>query len=93
MKQFIRYQPAKFQISQASESNFTEVGIRHPKTPLSRHYDVTLSYLVFNIVHFVEYNTSYQPTKFHWLRLSGSNFTRGGGNTSGVLCSLGFITN
>ena len=28
------YQLAKFQISQLSESNFTEVGIRHPKALL-----------------------------------------------------------
>ena len=28
------YQPAKFQIPQLSESNFTEVFIRHPKKPL-----------------------------------------------------------
>ena len=33
-KLIIMYQPAKFQIPQLSESNFTEVGIRHPKKPL-----------------------------------------------------------
>ena len=32
VKLVISYQPAKFQIPQLSESNFTEVGIRHPKT-------------------------------------------------------------
>ena len=30
----ISYQSAKFQISQLSESNFTEVFIRHPQKPL-----------------------------------------------------------
>ena len=34
MKLIISYQPAKFQILQLSESNFTEVGIRHPQKPL-----------------------------------------------------------
>ena len=34
--------------------------------------------MVFKIAHFVELNRSYQPAKFHWLRLSGSNFTRAG---------------
>ena len=28
----ISYKPAKFQTPQLSEPNFTEVGIRHPKT-------------------------------------------------------------
>ena len=41
VKLIISYQPAKFQIPQLSESNFTEAGIRHPKKPLGRHYDVT----------------------------------------------------
>ena len=49
--------------------------IRHPKN----HYDVTLKYLVFKIVHFVELNRRYQPAKFDWPRLSESNFTRVGG--------------
>ena len=31
VKLIISYQPAKFQIPQLSESNFTEVGIRHPR--------------------------------------------------------------
>ena len=30
----ISYQPAKFQIPQLSESNFTEVFKRHPKIPI-----------------------------------------------------------
>ena len=34
VKQIISYQPAKFQTPQLSESNFTKVGIRHPKKPL-----------------------------------------------------------
>ena len=34
VKLVIRYQPAKFEIRQLFESNFTEVFIRHPKTPL-----------------------------------------------------------
>ena len=33
----------------------------------------------FKIAHFVELNRSYQPAKFHWPRLFGSNFTRAGG--------------
>ena len=41
MKLYISYQPAKFQISQLSESNFTEVFIRHPK----RYYDVSMTSL------------------------------------------------
>ena len=36
VKQIISYQPAKFQIPQLSESNFKEVGIRHPQI----YYDV-----------------------------------------------------
>ena len=31
------------------------------------------------MAHFVELNRSYYPAKFHWHRLSGSNFTGGGG--------------
>ena len=31
------------------------------------------------IENFVELNKKYQPAKFHWPRLSGSNFTRAGG--------------
>ena len=46
------------------------------------HYDVTTQYLVFNIAHFVEVNRSYHLAKFHWLRLSGSDFTRAGGKHS-----------
>ena len=65
MKLVTGYQPAKFQISQLSESNYTEVGIGHLKTPLWSHYDVTSLYLVFKIPHFVVHNTSYQPAKFH----------------------------
>ena len=30
------------------------------------------------IAYFVELNISYQPAKFHWPRLSESNFTKGG---------------
>ena len=41
VKLIISYQPAKFQIPQLSESNFTEVGIRHPKD----HYDVIMTSL------------------------------------------------
>ena len=67
---------SKFQISELSESNFTEVGIRHPKIPIRRHYDISSQYLVFKITHFVEYNTSYQSAKYHWSGLFGSNFTR-----------------
>ena len=33
----------------------------------------------FNIIYFVELNRRYQPAKFHWPRLSGSNFMRAGG--------------
>ena len=29
-------------------------------------------------LHIVEFNESYYSAKFHWLRLSGSNFTGGG---------------
>ena len=65
------YQPAKFQILQLSESNFTEVGIRHHKKPLWRHYDVTSQYLVFEIVHFVDLTRRYHPGTFDWTRLSG----------------------
>ena len=48
------------------------------KTPKNYH-DVTSKYLVFKIAHFVEINRSYQPANLHWPRLTGSNFTRGGG--------------
>ena len=34
VKLVISCQPAKFQISQLSETNFTDVDIEHPKTPL-----------------------------------------------------------
>ena len=34
VKLILSYQPAKFQISQLSELNFAEVGIRRPKKPL-----------------------------------------------------------
>ena len=37
----INYQPAKFQMSQSSESNFTEVFIGHPKN----RYDVIMTSL------------------------------------------------
>ena len=79
MKLIISYQATKFQIPPLSESNFTEVGIRHPKKPLWRHCDVTSQYLVFKISPFVELNRSYEPSKFYWPRFSGSNFTRAGG--------------
>ena len=69
---FINYQSGNFQVIQLSESNF----IRHPKTPLLRHYDVTSQYLVLKISHFVEHNRNYQSAKFHWPGLSGSNFMR-----------------
>ena len=72
VKLVISYQPAMFQIPQLSESNFTEVGIRHHKNPYDVH-DVTSQYLVFKIAYFVELDRSYQPAKFHWPRLSGSN--------------------
>ena len=75
MKLVISYQPAKFQIPQLSESNFTEISIRHPKKP----YDVTSQYLVFEIAHFVELYRRYQSAKFNLPRLSGSNFKRAGG--------------
>ena len=64
MKLIISYQPAEFQIPQLSESNFTEVGIRHPKKQLLRHYDITSQYLVFKSAHFVELHRSYQPANF-----------------------------
>ena len=70
----ISYQSANFRVLQLSESNFIEVSIRHPKTPLWRHYDVTSQYLVCNIAHFVEISRSYQPAKCYWPELSGSNF-------------------
>ena len=38
--------------------------------------DKWTQHLVFKIAHFVELNRRHQPAKFHWLRLSGSNFTR-----------------
>ena len=34
--------------------------------------------MAFKIAHFVERNRSYQSAKFHWLRISGSNFMRKG---------------
>ena len=44
------------------------------------HYDVIMTslrkYLVFKIAKFVELDRRYQLVKFHWPRLSGSNFTR-----------------
>ena len=79
MKLDISYQPTEFQLPQLSESNFTEVFIRHPKKPLWRHYDVTSQYLAFKVAHFVELNRGYHPAKFHWPKLSGSDFTRDGG--------------
>ena len=33
-------------------------------------------YFAFKITHLVELNKMYQPAKFHWSRLSGSNFMR-----------------
>ena len=62
MKLAISYQPAKFQITQLSESNFPEVFIRHPKR---KYYGVimTSQYLAFQIAHFVELNRRYQPVK------------------------------
>ena len=38
------YQPAKFQVSRLSGSNYTEVGIRHKK----HNYDIIIT-LLFNI--------------------------------------------
>ena len=63
-------------------TSFHNFGIRNFKTPkkrLWRQYDVTSQYLAFKIAHFVKLNRRYQPAKFHWPRLSGSNFTRAGG--------------
>ena len=71
----ISYQPAKFQIPQLSESNFTKVLKRNPQN----NYDVTSQYLVFKIAHSVGPNRRHQPAKFHLPRLSASNFTRAGG--------------
>ena len=63
---------SKFQIPQLSESNFTKVGIRHPKK-IGTSFD---KILIFKIAHFIERNRSYQPARFHWPMFSGSNFTR-----------------
>ena len=60
MRLIISCQPAKFKIPQLSESNFTEVGIRHPQNS----YDITSQYLVFKIAHFIELYRSYQPANF-----------------------------
>ena len=74
----INYQSTKFQVLQLSESNFTEVSIRHPK----HDYDVIMTSFHnnwFQNCTFVEHSRSYQPAKFHWPRMSGSNFMRAGG--------------
>ena len=41
-------------------------------------YDITSQYLAFKIPHYVEFNRKYQPGKFHWPSLSGSNFMSAG---------------
>ena len=63
VKLAISYQPAKFEITLLSESNFPDVFIRHPKKTLWRHYDITSQYLAFQIAHFVELDRRYQPVK------------------------------
>ena len=70
----------KFQISRLSGSNFTEVSIKHQK----HHYDVIMT-LFHNTVQYkliVLWSTCYQPAKFHWPRLSASNFTEGEGENT-----------
>ena len=47
-----------------------EVSVRAPKTPLS---------LSFQISYFVEHDIGYQPYKFQYPGMSGSNFMEGGG--------------
>ena len=70
----ISYRPAKLPIPQLSESNCTEAGIRHSKHTITTSLQ---QYLVFILENLIKVN--YQAAKFHWPRLSGSNFTRGGG--------------
>ena len=40
---------------------------------------MSLDNIWFSKLHKVEINRRYQPAKFHWPRLSGSNFMRAGG--------------
>ena len=91
--EYTGYHLSKFQISWLSGSNFMEVSVRPPKTPLSRHYHVIsyhwisrLAYLSlwrhflslnFQISIFVEHDIGYQPFKFQCSRMSGSNFMEG----------------
>ena len=43
---------------------------------------MSLDNIWFSKLHKVEINRRYQPAKFHWPRLSGSNFMRAGGKHS-----------
>ena len=42
-----------------------------------------------NLHNFVEHNISYQPCKFQLSRMSGSNFTEGGGGGKHRQCCTG----
>ena len=66
---------------------FTEVGILSLFWVI-RHYDVICYCRAFKLAYFVEHNISYQPCKYQLSRMSGSNFTSGGGGGSPVLLEL-----
>ena len=82
----IVYHPSKFQISRLSRSNFMEVSVRPPKTPLCRHYDVISYHCVSKLAYFVDHGIGYQPSKFQCSRISGSNFMKGGWKRSPCQC-------
>ena len=47
-----------------------------------------LNIWISKFAHFVNLNRRYRPAKFHWHRLSGSNFTRAGGKHPSDLHAL-----
>ena len=70
----IGYYLSKFQNFWLSGSSFMEVSVRPPK----HHYDVIItSFLTTEfpkLAYFVEHDIGYQPTKFQYSRMFGSNF-------------------
>ena len=66
-------------------SNFMEVSVRPPKTPLWCHYDIISNHCVSTLAYFIEHDIGYQPCEFQCSRMSGSNFMDGGRTPLSVL--------
>ena len=50
---------------------------------------IMTSFIIVKLSYFVEHNISYQPCKFQLSRMSGSNFTEGGGKHPSPQCCTG----